>query len=409
MNNKITVISLSTPTFNNVRAASALPYHLIKGNRETDLPKRLEFEIYSYNINNIGIDEIHKIESQLEVRIHLLQRPRWQEWMFKMRLSFLRILFKYPLLSYYKLPSDIITRIKAQSPKGIWIYGEELMRLTKCFSDLPIVVTMPDCESMYYYRLLSKRFATRRLFQVLRYAFAYHQYRSMERNLSQKNVLYHFVGKEDAHFFKDINPSTEVGFIRHPLYAYKTRERKGFHTPKIRLLIAGRNDVYMHEASDELVDKLCTKEAIEMQLYKAYSFTFLGKGWDEYADKLKSHEYDVEVIAFAPDYIAELQRHDIQITPISVGTGTKGKVLDAISNGLLAIGTQGALENIAVRNGDSCIEYNTASECINYLKDISEHKESYEAMMLKGTNNVCREHNRTTVASELFSHFSNGN
>ena len=36
MNNKIVVVSLSTPTFNNVRAASALSYHLIKGYREME-------------------------------------------------------------------------------------------------------------------------------------------------------------------------------------------------------------------------------------------------------------------------------------------------------------------------------------------------------------------------------------
>ena len=36
MKKKIALISLSTPTFNNVRAASALPYHLIKGANERE-------------------------------------------------------------------------------------------------------------------------------------------------------------------------------------------------------------------------------------------------------------------------------------------------------------------------------------------------------------------------------------
>ena len=49
-------------------------------------------------------------------------------------------------------------------------------------------------------------------------------------------------------------------------------------------------------------------------------------------------------IKFAPDYIEEICKHDIQVTPICIGTGTKGKVLDAIANGLLVIGSWYALE-----------------------------------------------------------------
>ena len=409
MNKKVAVISLSTPTFNNVRAASALPYHLIKGNREMGKSRQLEFEIFSFNINNIDEGRIHKIESELNVKIHLLSHPKWLKWMFKLKLSFLRIFFKYPVFTYYKLPQDIIKNIMEKSPIGIWIYGEELMKLTKFFSNVPVLVTMPDCESLYYYRLLSKRFATQRRLQVLRYSFAYNQYRTMERDFFQNNTLYHFVGKEDSLFFKQINPSANAYFIRHPLYEYKVRAKKGVHTPKIRLLIAGRNNIYMHEASDELVDELCKASTLEMRLYNFYSFTFLGRDWDDYANKLKLHGYDVKIVKFAPDYITELQHHDIQITPISVGTGTKGKVLDAICNGLLVIGTPGALENIAVRNGESCIEYHTASECINYLKDILNRNEFYEEMTQRGMKHVCVEHNRKSIASKLFFYFFNNN
>lgn len=407
MNNKIVVISLSTPTFNNVRAASALSYHLIKGNREMEDLKKIDFEIFSFNINKIGVDDVHRIELELNVKIHLLDQPRWYKWMTKLKMTFLRILFRYPTLSYFKLTHDIIKYIKDKAPMGIWIYGEELMRLTKCFPNMPTIVTMPDCESLYYYRLLSKRFATQRLSQILRYTFAYNQYRSMERDFSQNNILYHFVGKEDSLFFKQINPVADVSFILHPLYEHKSREIKGFHEPKVRLLVAGRNDIYMNEASNELFYELCKKETLKMQLFNYYSFTFLGKGWGNYVKKLRLCGYDVKVVEFASNYIDELQCHDIQITPISVGTGTKGKVLDAISNGLLEIGTYGAIENIAVKNKVSCIMYETASDCINCLRDILNNKQLYIDMMEKGTNSVLLHHDRKNVAEKLFTYFFN--
>lgn len=144
-----------------------------------------------------------------------------------------------------------------------------------------------------------------------------------------------------------------------------------------------------------------------MQLFNYYSFTFLGKGWGDNVKKLRLCGYDVKVVEFASDYIDELQCHDIQITPISVGTGTKGKVLDAISNGLLEIGTYGAIENIAVENEVSCIIYETASDCISCLRDILNNKQLYIDMMEKGTNSVLLNHDRKNVAEKLFTYFFN--
>ena len=113
--------------------------------------------------------------------------------------------------------------------------------------------------------------------------------------------------------------------------------------------------------------------------------------------------FDARHIKFAPDYIEELQRHDIQITPISVGTGTKGKVLDAIANGLLEIGTIGALENIAVEDGVSCIIYQNANELIKILKDISQNPKRYEEMARLGMVSVRQSHDRVYIARKLFS------
>ena len=50
MGKKITIFTLSTPTFNNIRAASALPYHLMKGAEENE---NVQFKIYSFNINKL--------------------------------------------------------------------------------------------------------------------------------------------------------------------------------------------------------------------------------------------------------------------------------------------------------------------------------------------------------------------
>ena len=392
---KIVLISLSTPTFNNVRAASALPYHLIKGAKETG---NATFEVYSFNINNIDNNSIANTESELSIKIHLLKKTRFIDWLFKFHLLFLRLLLQYPLYAYLNINKDVQEKIAHSNPDIIWIYGEELAKIAKLFPKHKCIVTMPDCEAMYYHRLLSKRFAANCLSKILRYAYAYSQYCRMENNFFSENVLYHFVGKADSEFYKGINPDANSVFFRHPLYAYDDTKIIKFHQPKIKLLFAGRYDFYCQHGSDRLLTAMMKSGFIKSN----YAITFLGKGWEYWKEKLTNAGWEVQHILFAPDYIAELQKHDIQVNAIDVGTGTKGKVLDAISNGLLEIGTPLALENIAVTNNDSCIIYNDVAQAISVLEEIPHDINKYEEIAERGREQVINYHSRKTISKELF-------
>ena len=110
-------------------------------------------------------------------------------------------------------------------------------------------------------------------------------------------------------------------------------------------------------------------------------------------------------MGFVDVYVDEIIKYDIQLTPISVGTGTKGKVLDAIANGLLVIGTPYAMENIAVEDGTSCFIYNTAAELINKLDDIYNNITIYEQMAGNGRKAILEHHDRTLVSKQLFDLF----
>ena len=122
-------------------------------------------------------------------------------------------------------------------------------------------------------------------------------------------------------------------------------------------------------------------------------------------ERLRRAGYEVNHITFAPDYIEEIVRHDIQITPIAIGTGTKGKVLDALANGLLVIGTPYALENIAVRHGESCVEYRQPQEVIEVLQDIPNNVSKYDAMAKEGRRQVLEKHGRSEASRQLFGIF----
>jgi glycosyltransferase involved in cell wall biosynthesis len=264
----------------------------------------------------------------------------------------------------------------------------------------------PDSEALYYYRMLGQRFVLRDWKMMQRQIIMYPKYVRLERKyVSDGNAVYFQVGDEDAKFVRNLNPNCHAVFLRHPHYDVKAEVNKEvkFHTP-IRLLVAGQYNLYMKQSADELIDTLCSCHDIELK--SSYEITFLGKGWEQHVMRLNQKGWHAKQIRFAPNYIEEIIKHDIQVTPITIGTGTKGKVLDAIANGLLVIGTPYAMENIAVEDGESCILYNCSAQVVDILEDIVHNIVRYEKMAEEGRKAVLKQHDRKTLSKQLLSFFN---
>lgn len=347
--------------------------------------------------------------------------------MFKLHLLFLRIFLKYPFTNFITLPKKYVEEIKAQQPDLIWVMGEELSRIVKQFPEFRRIQIGPDTESLYYYRMMGRRFVMNNPIEYWKCALMYRKYARMEREFcTDENFTYYAVGEEDVRHFQQLNPKVKAKFLRHPHYEVRqhfvndnvnANDNRKFHQPKIKLLIAGRYDLYMKQEADELLEEL--KNSRIEELKENYVFTFLGKGWEKHVEALRNTGWEVEHIKFAPDYIEEICKHDIQITPIAIGTGTKGKVLDALANGLLVIGTPYAMENIAVENGVSCIVYQKPEEVIKILLDIvkndnvnvndnemlryeNSNRRKYEEIAAEGQRQVLKHHDRKLIAQQLF-------
>ena len=409
---KIILITFVTPASENIRGISALPYHIRMGTiLNANVNANDNFIIYSFNNNGLSDEKIVEVEKELKCTIKKVPLPRWYQWMFKLHLLFLRIFLKYPFINYITLPQRFVDEIKNQQPDLIWAYQEELSRIVKQFPEFQRIHIGPDTESLYYYRMMGRRFVMNNPIEYWKCALMYRKYARMEReSCTDENFTYYAVGEEDVRHLRQINPEVKAKFLRHPHYevSSKLKIENGklkinFHQPKIKVLIAGQYNLYMKQEADELLEEL--KNSRIEELKENYVFTFLGKGWEKHVESMRQAGYEVEHIKFAPDYIEEITKHDIQITPIAIGTGTKGKVLDALANGLLVIGTPYAMENIAVKNGESCIEYHYSQEVIDVLMDIPSHIEKYELMAVKGQQAVLTYHSRKKISEELFSLF----
>ena len=236
----------------------------------------------------------------------------------------------------------------------------------------------------------------------------YPKYLNMEKQFdTSSNIHYHLVGEEDVNFLREICPGIQAHFLHHPHYQVaKPAKVISFSSPKIKVLFAGQYNLYMQQDADMLIDCLIKTKNLS-ELKEHYVYTFLGKGWDQHVEKLNNAGYEAHYIKFAPNYIEEVCKHDIQITPICIGTGTKGKVLDAIANGLLVIGSRYALENIAVKHNISCLQYNQVEDIVDLLKEICLKSSVYEAMAERGRKAILSQHNNSIVADKLFSLFQN--
>ena len=392
---RIVLITQITPASENVRGTSALPYHLM-----VHRPANVDIVIYSFNGNQLSGAKIKEVEEELNVTIKLLPRPRWQSWVLRMHLLFIRVLLKYPLFNYMRLSRRAVEEIKCLQPDGIWVYGQDISRVTKQFAGFKRVHTLPDCESLYYYRMLGRRFVFKNRIMFWRNVIMYPKYLRMESTYENSSMVkYHLVGEADAESLRNVNPGIQANFLRHPHYHVAEPQKQiAFSKPKIRLLVAGQNNLYMKEAAEEVFDMML-HEVDKLKGY--YKITFLGRGWENMVTRLKDAGYDVVQITFARDYIEEIRKYDVQLTPIAIGTGPKGKVLDALANGLLVAGTPFALENIAVKNRVSCVEYHSAKELQSTLMDIPHNVEKYEQMAERGREAIFVEHGRKRISQQL--------
>uniref|UniRef100_UPI0040258902 glycosyltransferase family protein n=1 Tax=Prevotella sp. TaxID=59823 RepID=UPI0040258902 len=395
---KIVLITHTTPASDNIRGTSALPYHLM-----IERDKNVNIDIFTYNINHLSKEKIEEVERELNVHIYLVKQQKWLRWMMRLHLLVLRIFLRLPYLSYLRLPKSVRDEIVAMNPDGIWVYGEELAPMMSEFPQFRRVHIGPDSEALYYYRMLGQKFVVNSQKSYWRQAIMYPKYLCLERNyLADENAIYCVVGDADKRFVERMNPACHALFIRHPHYNFVANRIIRFSHPKIKILIAGQYNLYMRSSFDALLPVLCAHN----ELSTDYTITFLGKGWDDVVEKLCTAGYESERLGFVDVYLDEISKYDVQITPITIGTGTKGKVLDALANGLLVIGTPYALENIAVENEKSCIEYNDPEEVIDTLKDMAVNRTKYEEMAAAGRRAVLTEHGRSKQAAEFFGLFS---
>ena len=319
LNKRIAFVSTMMPTPTNVGGPSSLPFQLI-----AHRPKGLVIDIYTFNNNGIQGQYILDYSEKMKSRIRVISASRkfWICQLKGIRWLLCRLIRK-PFQTLITLPEVLIKDIN-NNYDAVWIYPHYLLGIANQLN-LPLVVTGPDSSVLHYERCMRDRFISNsnKLDETGKLLM---RAKALETAWAgMHNVQLHFVGEADCRCFLRNNPNGKAFFLRHPSNMPKFKCSTQYDNiigGKLRVIISGNLNVYTLSDTDIICRELC-KNA--QSLSKKFYFTFVGKGWEDVASTLRLNAFEVTVKKWVNDYFDELAQHDLQLFPISVGPGTKGK------------------------------------------------------------------------------------
>ena len=389
---KICVVSAFPPSKDNINAPTALPYQILKYS-----PPDAQICLYYYpgpiKFQKIVDNDLSQLELIKKIKIPF---PNFfMQRYFNMRAK----LRNFPSgVSIFPENRKIIGDINSFKPDIVWLYPHWLIDWIPLLKCQNIVVTGPDSASLHSERVIryGKWDSYNSIFIEL---MQYKKNINLEKSLGLTSAKVHFVGREDLKKYFSLAKKNTNGFFKpHPITDYyPTKKRINSKMEKIRIIISGgAKTVYVGDHLSILIDGLVI---FSEKLSPHYEFYFIGDGYEEYILLLENAGYYVTQKKRVENYSEELSNAQIQIFPIAVGTGTKGKVLHALSTGLLGIGSAFSYENIEVIPGKDCILYHEPEEIVHFLEDILADKSLYEKIAEQGAVKT-----RTNHASEKVCH-----
>lgn len=390
---KVVVVTAFTPTPENRRGISGLLYAIIRYR-----PKNVEMVIYTYNNNQIDETECAQVSHELKAKFVFLKHPKWTKLFRNIWMSRFAKFFMKNHVQCHVPNRNTAKKLQAEHADLVWVYPYFYYKYAKLMPQQKFVLTACDCEALINVRkfqtkkcLMDKK-ALRHTYIMLKKGLRF------ESEWNLPNLQVHFVGEADKIFYERIYGYHNACFIRHPHYLLLDKV-VNFNKPKLKVIMTGGYDIYTEDDVDLMLPNLIK---YNQELHEHFEFTILGKTWEPVKRKLEENGFECQHKTWVEDYAEELVQHDIQLAPISYGTGTKGKVLSALANGLLVVGSRYAFENITVVTQESCLQYQNASNVANLLLKIACEKDKYQAIAEKGRTQVRHYHNPEKISKDFF-------
>jgi len=401
---KVLLITAFAPTPHNIGGPSALTYYLAKYSKlKIDLvyySKDSKKEIFYSNEMHDVFAEIIKLKKKIILAAILKL------------LDYFNIKHRFFGSSYTLIPSKrIIKKINNKKYDLIWIYPCTMQSWERLIENNNIVLTAPDCSLLHFElvekiyglnkearKLLSNNVNIKHLDRLKHQAFV------RETKWSNSKTLIHVVGKDDKKRYDELGAKEHCFYSPHPFYnCINIKEPLNPEIQKSTILITGENQsIYIGDFLDRIVNLIIQNKG----LINKYRFSFLGKNFDEVTNLLINEGFEVTSKSWVDNYEFEISNAQIQLFPIILGTGTKGKVLTALASGLLCLGTDFAFENIEVSR-QNIIVINNEIDVIKELNKIHLDKIHYSNLAHDASIQVRNNHKPQKAANLFWNEISN--
>ncbi|BAO76188.1 glycosyltransferase [Winogradskyella sp. PG-2] len=184
------------------------------------------------------------------------------------------------------------------------------------------------------------------------------QLKALEYNIDNYFNEIWVCSTEDKKKFKNANPSTSVTFYNLPNGSDTDKRtfQTAQHNYKQFLFVGSLNYAPNYKGLQWFV------ETIFKYLPKHFQLNIVGKSPDQINFKYVKDYDNINLIGEVKDISAAYANHDILLVPLLEGSGTRLKILEAMSYGKLVLSTAKGIEGINAFNGQHYLEFNTLAE-----------------------------------------------
>lgn len=397
---KIAFISAFAPDIYNFGAPTAFVHQLLKYR-----PANSTLDVYYYEDERLhpGVESLSALNASSITALKKIEAKKPSPFNLYFKKNKREPILPDPV-EYYSPTKSMLSRINSFTYDIVWLYPYWLASWIPRLMCPNILITGPDSASLHNKRTIQHGNWTS-YDHLSPLIDEFKKNINLEKLISGYRCKVHFVGREDLKQYESVTGIRGQGvFIEYPLHSYNpisTVLSKRVEKKLEIVISGGANTVYVGNLLEELIVELTTRHS---HLAKNFSFLFVGNGYEHHRFCLANSGFEVRLAPWLNNYEQVLSNSNIQIFPIVVGTGTKGKVIQALSTGLLGIGTSYSFENICIVPGQDVILANTATEIVQSLANVICNVKYYENMAAGCSLKVRKYHAPELVSKKFWDH-----
>ncbi|MDD5342706.1 MAG: glycosyltransferase [Patescibacteria group bacterium] len=324
-------------------------YHLLK-----ELSQRHKITLFCFGDKNDRINI--KCLTEFGVCVRIIERPKRSLFLYYLsKISRKMAWFQYRLFTN-EMVKEVETIDNCPDFDLVCVHSPFVSAYLQYFKHKPVVFTYIDALSSWYQQFAS---VTANPLKKVHYLFEGHKASHLERELSKKMFDTIVVSEIDKKIISCLSPEAPISVIPNGVDLDYYRPSLTPPDPNV-IIFTGTMD-YPPNARAVLdfyneVWPLLIKERPELR------WLIVGKNPTLDVFELQSKDENIKVTGYVKDIRPCLWRSAVYVSPLSLGTGFKNKIIEAMACGKAIVASPTSLSGLTAEHGKHLLIANTPQE-----------------------------------------------